>query len=214
MRFAPAVVASLFAASLCFAAAASAQTPAGNEPAENAPAQQSQEQQQSLHRELPGQWPMHPGMRGRVTMGMQPRAMEEHHENFGGPLRAFSQLEAQLDDPRVRTALGLTDQQVDSLRSLIVNTEIFTIQTGAAALVDGVQLKELLRSDHPDRAAVMAKGDAISQSASELIHHYLDAILKAKTILTPQQQDMIRMYMEHGGGHSFGAPGFHMNPEH
>lgn len=146
-------------------------------------------------------------------MGMpEARRMQDNREGFGGPLRIFSQLEAQLDDPRVRTALNLTDQQVESLRSLIVNTEIFTIQTGAAALVDGVQLKELLRSDHPDRAAVMAKGDAISQSASELIHHYLDAILKAKTILTPQQQDMIRMYMEHRG-HAFGGPGFHMNPE-
>ena len=213
MRFAPAVVASLFAASLCFAGGATAQTPAGNEPAENAPAQQPQEQQQSVHPDHPGQWPMSPGMRGHMMMGpLQNRGMQEHREGFGGPLRVFSQLEAQLDDPRVRTALGLTDQQVDSLRSVIVNTEIFTIQTGAAALIDGVQLKELLRSDHPDRAAVMAKGDAISQSASELIHHYLDAILKAKTILTPQQQDMIRMYMEHGG-HAFGAPGFHMNPE-
>lgn len=213
MRFAPAVVASLFAASLCFAGAAAAQTPAGNEPPENPPAQQSQEQQQTARPDRPGQWPMSPGVRGHIVMRtLQNRGMQEHSEGFGGPLRVFSHLEAQLDDPRVRTALGLTDQQVDSLRSLIVNTEIFTIQTGAAALVDGVQLKELLRSDHPDRAAVMAKGDAISQSASEFIHHYLDAILKAKTILTPQQQEMIRTYMEHGG-HAFGGPGFHMNPE-
>lgn len=212
MRFTAAVVASLFAASLCFAGAAVAQTPAGNEPAENPPAQQSADQQQSVHPDGPGPRSMHPGMRGHVMMGMpEARGMQEHNEAFGGPLHVFSQLEAQLDDPRVRTALGLTDQQVDSLRSLIVNTEIYTIQTGAAALVDGVQLKELLRSDHPDRAAVMAKGDAISQSASELIHHYLDAILKAKTILTPQQQDMIRMYMEHRG-HAFN-PAVHVNPE-
>jgi Spy/CpxP family protein refolding chaperone len=213
MRFTAALTASLFAASLSFASAAAAQTPAGNEPPENPPAQQSQDQQQSVRREFPAPWTARPGIRGRVIMATPgPRAVEERQDAFGGPLRVFSRLEAQLDNPRVRTALGLTDQQVDSLRSVLVDTEIFTIQTGASALVDGIQLKELLRSDHPDRAAVMAKGDRLSQSASELIHHYLDAVLKAKTILTPQQQDMIRMYMENGN-RAFGASGFRMNPE-
>jgi Spy/CpxP family protein refolding chaperone len=108
-------------------------------------------------------------------------------------------MEAELDNPMVRMALGLTDEQADSLRKLVVNTEVFTIQTGASAAVDAIQLKELLRADHPDRAAVMAKGDAISQSASALVHHYLEAILSAKTILTPEQQKMIREYMENGG---------------
>lgn len=65
--------------------------------------------------------------------------------------------------------------------------------------LDAIQLKELLRADHPDHAAVMAKGDALSPSASALIRHYLDAILPAKAILTPEQQKMIRAYMENGG---------------
>jgi Spy/CpxP family protein refolding chaperone len=213
MRFTAALAASLFAASLSFTSAAAAQTPAGNEPPENPPAQQSQDQQQTTVRLAPGQWSLGAGVRGRVIMAKPgPRTIEERQEAFGGPLRVFSRLEAQLDNPRVRTVLGLSDQQVDSLRSILVDTEIFTIQTGASALVDGIQLKELLRSDHPDRAAVMAKGDAISQSASELIHHYLDAILKAKTILTPQQQDMIRMYMQNGN-RAFGASPLRLNPE-
>lgn len=117
-------------------------------------------------------------------------------------------MEAELDNPMVRMALGLTDQQADSLRKLVVDTEIFTIQTGASAAVDAIQLKELLRADHPDRAAVMAKGDAISQSASALVHHYLVAILSAKTILTPEQQKMIREYMENG------AAGFRASRPH
>jgi Heavy-metal resistance len=144
---------------------------------------------------------MRPGERGPVVTGEGRRlqGVEEHNENWAGPLRMFSRMETELDNPMVRMALGLSDQQADSLRKIIVNTEIFTIQTGAGAAVDAIQLKELLRADHPDRAAVMAKGDAISQSASALIHHYLDAILSAKTILTPEQQKMIREYMENGG---------------
>ncbi|MFZ0979674.1 MAG: hypothetical protein WAN23_09760, partial [Candidatus Acidiferrales bacterium] len=49
-----------------------------------------------------------------------------------------------------------------------------------------------------DKAAVMSKGDEISKDTSELISHYLGAILDAKTILTPQQQQMIREYLENG----------------
>jgi Spy/CpxP family protein refolding chaperone len=98
----------------------------------------------------------------------------------------------------VRTALGLTDQQADSLRKIIVGTETFTIKTGADIVVDSIDLRELLRADKPDRAAVMTKGDEISKSTSLLINHYLDAMLAAKAILTPEQQKMIQAYIESG----------------
>jgi hypothetical protein len=101
-----------------------------------------------------------------------------------------------LDDPRVRTALGLTEQQADNLRKIIVDTETFTIKTGADIAVNAIELRELLRADKPDRATVMSKGDEISKSTSQLINHYLDAMLAAKAILTPEQQRMIRAYLE------------------
>ena len=91
-----------------------------------------------------------------------------------------SELLAALDDARVRTMLGLTDQQADSLRKIVIDTETFTITTGAAIAVNSLELRELLRADKPDRAAVMSKGDEISKSTSDLISHYLDAMLAAK----------------------------------
>jgi Spy/CpxP family protein refolding chaperone len=94
--------------------------------------------------------------------------------------------------------LGLTDQQADSLRKIVVDTETFTIKTGADIAVDSIDLRELLRADKPDRTAVMGKGDEISKFTSQLINHYLDAMLAAKAVLTPEQQKMLRAYMESG----------------
>lgn len=116
----------------------------------------------------------------------------------GGPLQRFSRLMSALDDPRARKMLGLSDEQADSLQKIVTDTEIFTIQRGANIAVDSIQLRELLRADKPDKAAVMSKGDEISKDTSELISHYLGAILEAKTILTPQQQQMIREYLANG----------------
>jgi hypothetical protein len=133
--------------------------------------------------------------------------IERRGPGFGGPLERVSRLLAALDDPRVRTMLSLTDQQADSLRKIIVGTETFTIKTGADIAVDSIDLKELLRADKPDRAAVMSKGDEISKATSQLINHYLDAMLAAKAVLTPEQQKMIRAYIERG------APALPPSPE-
>jgi len=174
-----------------FARTSAAQQPAQDPSARPLPAQSTQDQQQS-NPAVPSQRPM-----GRVMVGgqgmMTPDMMQMigpmlgRGQGPGGPLQRVSQLLAALDDPRVRTVLGLTDQQADSLRKIIVDTETFTIKTA------------LLRADKPDRAAVMSKGDQISKATAQLINHFLDAMLAAKAILTPEQQKMIRAYMERGG---------------
>lgn len=114
------------------------------------------------------------------------------------PLQMVTRLLGALDDSRVRTMLGITDQQADSLHKLVLDTETFTITTGAAIAVDSLELRELLRADKPDRAAVKSKGDEISKATSDLISHYLDAVLDAKQILTPEQQKMIADYLANG----------------
>ena len=124
----------------------------------------------------------------------------------GGPLERFSRLMTALNDPHARAMLGISDQQADSLQKLVTDTEILTIQKGADIAVNSLQLQELLRPDKPDKAAVMAKGDLISKDTSELISHYLGAILEAKTILTPEQQKMIREYLDSGAPPLPGPP--------
>ena len=155
---------------------------------------------------VPGQRPLGPGGMGTMSpdmmqmMGRMSGRMEtdRRDQRLGGPLQRVSSLLAALDDPRVRTTLGLRDQQADGLRKIIIDTETFTIQTGAEIAVNTIELRELLRADKPDKTAVKNKGDQISKSTSLLISHYLDAMLAAKAILTPEQQKMIRAYLERG----------------
>ena len=201
------IVTLVFVSSLSvFATSIAAQGQPQNPPAQPPPAQSAQGQQR-IGPVTIGAGTMTPDMMQmmgpmlRVSQNVGPRRQES-----GGPLQRVSRLLTALDDTRVRTMLGLTDQQADSLRKLVVDTETFTIKTGAVIAVDSIDLRELLRADKPDRIAVMSKGDEISKSTSELINRYLDAMLAAKAILTPQQQKMIRAYMETG------APAFPTPP--
>ncbi len=141
---------------------------------------------------------MTPEMMQRIGPMLRSQSVTVRGRDEGGPLQRFSRLMSALDDPRAQKMLGLSDEQASSLRKIVTDTEIFTIQRGANIAVDSIQLRELLRADKPDKAAVMSKGDEISKDTSELISHYLGAILEAKTILTPQQQQMIREYLESG----------------
>jgi len=187
------------------ASASAAQGPAQNPPAP----QSAPDQQQSANPPVPGQRPTGPVVLGGAvmppdmmrTMGpmlMRGQEARGRGQESGGPLQRASRLLGGLDDPRVRTMFNLSDQQADGLRKIVVDTEVFTIKTGAVIAVDSIELRELLRADKPDRSAVMSKGDEISKSTSQLINHYLDAVLAAKEILTPEQQKMIRTYIETG----------------
>jgi Spy/CpxP family protein refolding chaperone len=197
----------VFATSLCVVASSSAaQAQAQNPPPQPPTTQSEQGQQQSTSPAEPGQRRME--MRERVMgpgmmemtgpMMRDSREGRERGEGPGGPLQRVSRLLTTLDDPRVRTMLGLSDQQADSLRKIVVDTEVFTIKQGADIAVNSIELRELLRADKPERSTVMSKGDEISKSTSQLINHYLDAMLAAKAILTPEQQKMIREYIERG----------------
>ncbi len=197
-----------------FASTGAAQGTAQSPPPPPPPAQ---DQQQPAGAAVPGQRPMGPvtmgaGMMTPDMMRMMGPMMLRSQDARGrgqepdGALQRASRLMATLDDPRVKTMLGLTDQQADSLRKIVVDTETFTIRTGAVIAVDSIDLRELLRADKPDRGAVMSKGDEISKSTSQLISHYLDAMLAAKAILTPEQQKMIRGYIESGAPALPGPP--------
>jgi Spy/CpxP family protein refolding chaperone len=151
-----------------------------------------------------------PGATVRIGAGMPPQMMQmmgpmmraQNGPGRGpeaGPLQMFSRFTKALDDASVRAKLGISDEQADQLRKIVNDTEIFTIQSAASIAVDSIQLKELLRPDKPDKAAVMSKGDEISKTTSGLISHYLEAIVESKTILTPEQQKKLSDYLDNGG---------------
>jgi Heavy-metal resistance len=171
---------------------AMASTTAAQPPAQNPSTQPPPAQPDQGQRPMGGM--MAPGMMNPDMMQMMGR-VGGRGQRSGGPLQMVSKLLAALDDPRVRTMLGLSDQQAESLRKIIIDTETFTIKTGADIAVDSIDLRELLRADKPDKNAVMSKGDEISKLTAQLINRYLEGFLAAKAILTPEQQKMLRAYL-------------------
>jgi Spy/CpxP family protein refolding chaperone len=115
---------------------------------------------------------------------------------FGHGARMGARLLAMLDNDHVKTALGLTEDQTSQLRQIVVNTEKATIQDRANMEVRGIELRELLRADNPDRDAVLKKVDEISALRGEMMKQDVDALLSAKKVLTPEQQKKIRNFLE------------------
>lgn len=120
---------------------------------------------------------------------------------FGGMHRMGPRLLAMLDNDRVKTELGLSDDQTTRLRQIVVDTEKSAIKTRAEMAVRGIELRELLRADKPDRQVVLKKVDEISMLRQERMKQNVDALLSAKSVLTPEQQKKIRAFGErrHGG---------------
>lgn len=120
---------------------------------------------------------------------------------FGGGERhrMGSMVLAFLENDRVKSELGLTDQQTARLRQIVVDTEKTTVKTRADMAVQGIELRELLRADKPDEDAVMKKVQQISELHAQIMKHHVEALLAAKSILTPEQQKKIRGFIEGRG---------------
>jgi Spy/CpxP family protein refolding chaperone len=101
-----------------------------------------------------------------------------------------------LENDRVKTELGLSDEQSQRLRQIVVDTEKSSIKTRADLAVRGIELRELLRSNNPDRNAVMSKVQEISNLRGEMMKQHVGALLAAKAVLTPEQQKKIQAFIE------------------
>src|SRR3972149_2332825 len=79
-----------------------------------------------------------------------------------GGFRMGPRLLAFLENDRVKTELGLTDDQTSRLRQIIVEAQKSSVKTGADMAVRGIELRELMQVDQPDRAAIMKKVQELS----------------------------------------------------
>jgi Spy/CpxP family protein refolding chaperone len=128
---------------------------------------------------------------------------------FQGRAHVGRRLLAMLDNPRVKQSLGLTDEQTGQLRKIVVQAEEATIKTGAGMAVRGIELRESLRADHPDRQAVMKEADEISALHAQMMKQHLDSLLAAKSVLTSEQQAKIRSFGErHAASRGFSRERF------
>ncbi|HUU13837.1 MAG TPA: Spy/CpxP family protein refolding chaperone [Terriglobia bacterium] len=126
------------------------------------------------------------------------RGMREHFGHRGG-----DRMLAMLDNERVRTALGLSDEQANRLRQVMVDAEKSALKTRADLGVRRIELRELMRADQPDRDAVMKKVQEISDLRGQLMKQRIESLLASKAILTPEQQQKIRAFMHREGREGF-----------
>jgi Spy/CpxP family protein refolding chaperone len=118
-----------------------------------------------------------------------------------------------LDNQRFRTEIGLNDQQVERLRQILVEAEKSSIRTRADLRLRSIELREMLRSDNPDRTTVLRKVQELSDLRGQMMKQHVEALLAAKTVLTPEQQRKVQSFMRSRAG---GAPWrgrFGMHPD-
>ncbi len=142
--------------------------------------------------------------------GFGPHAMGPWHGQhaFGGGRGVLGLA----DNPRVRAYLNLTDQQTDRLHQIAVDSEKSSVKTRADLHLRGIELRELLRADNVDRDAVLKKVDELSALRGQIAKQHMEAMLSARSLLTPEQQKKLRSFRENRG---FGGPGHeHMMPRH
>ena len=109
-------------------------------------------------------------------------------------------LMAMLENDRVKSALGLTDEQSAKLREIMVESRKSTIKTRADMEVRGLELRELLRADQPGREAVLHKVQEISELRGQMMRQRVESLLAAKSVLTAEQQQKIRAFISERRG--------------
>ncbi|MEJ2010380.1 MAG: Spy/CpxP family protein refolding chaperone [Acidobacteriota bacterium] len=117
------------------------------------------------------------------------------YRGFGGLLMG-PRIMALLDNQQFRTEVNLTDDQASRLRQLVTNTEKSNIETRAKMATARIDLRQLLMTDKPDQDAVMKKVQEISDLRGQMMKTSVQALLEAKTILTPEQQTKIRQFIQ------------------
>jgi hypothetical protein len=106
---------------------------------------------------------------------------------------------ALLDSDRVKSYLALDDSQAERLRQIALDTEKAHVKVRAEIQVHSIDLKEGLRAEKPDRDAILKKVQEISELRGQLMKSYVEAILSAKAVLSPEQQRKIVSLIENRG---------------
>lgn len=154
------------------------------------------------------QGPHESGIQGPSgDFGHQGRGRWDGRHGFGGG----AGLVGLADNPRARAYLNLTDQQVDRLHQIAVDSEKSSVKTRADLELRSIELRELLRADNPDHDAVMKKVQEISELRGQKMKQHMETLLTAKSVLTTEQQKKLRSFRENRG---FGAPGREHMMEH
>jgi len=92
--------------------------------------------------------------------------------------------------------LKLTDDQKSKIDALTDKQRRAGIQARADLEIAQLDMAKLLRADNPDRSAIEAQIDKISNQRAELRKAQVRTMLDVRTVLTPQQRDQLKAERE------------------
>jgi len=111
-----------------------------------------------------------------------------------------------LKDPAIGEKLGITAEQAGAIRKQESDFRKAEIRDRADLEVKRVDLKDLLEADKPDRAAIDAKLQEISNSRLALEKSRVHFHLAMKEAITPEQREKLHQLMSERWRHE-GGPG-------
>ena len=111
-----------------------------------------------------------------------------------------------LNNPAIREKLGITAEQLGAIRKQESDFRKAEIRDRADLEVKRVDLKDLLEADKPDRAAIDAKLQEISNSRLALEKSRVHFHLAMKEAITPEQREKLHQLMSERWRHE-GGPG-------
>ena len=97
-----------------------------------------------------------------------------------------------LQNPKIVEELGLTSEQISSLRELRFESVVGDIDLRANKSKASVKLRELLSQDEPDEAAVMSAIDTVGQASIAMQKSNVQKMLKHRSILGPEKAKKLR----------------------
>jgi Spy/CpxP family protein refolding chaperone len=97
-------------------------------------------------------------------------------------------------------ALGLDDETLGAIRSIVGESKDKGDQLHAKARELHKGMKLLLDQDNPDEAAVMQQVDAIGAAEAEMQRHRLGTMLEIRALLTPEQREEMTRLREDSRG--------------
>jgi protein CpxP len=110
--------------------------------------------------------------------------------------------------------LGLTDQQKEQIRQVLLDTRKKNIEVKARQKLARIELHELMAADTPDQGKINAKITELSKFHETLMRNRIESHLAVQKVLTPEQRKKakeLRPFMRErrGGFRHFqgGGPG-------
>jgi protein CpxP len=109
--------------------------------------------------------------------------------------------------------LGLSDQQKEQIRQVMLNTRKKNIDVEAKQKLARIELHELMSADAPDQGKINAKISELSKTHETLMRNRIESALAVQKVLTPEQRQKAKelrpqMRERRGGFDKFrGRPG-------